>query len=291
MPAKPPHFSPKQVAMGLEVSESSIKRWCDRGEIPTIRTSGGHRRITLDGLYEFLQATDRSLKHPDLLGLPQLPRARKRLIPGGDQPFMQRFRDALAAGDESTCRQIIQNQLENGWKRFEAAEDLISDAMRGLGAAWDCSDIDIYQERVGCKICTRLINELRSELPIVETDAPVAVGGATSGDRYDLATALVELTLRESGWNATNLGCDLPLDSILQAAHDHQASLVWLSVSVIDDESSFVSQQNTFANSLPDDVSLIIGGRALNDDIRPKLLYTAHCDSLRHLVGFAEAIR
>ena len=43
----------RQVAEALSVSESSVKRWCDQGAIPTIRTVGGHRRIPLDGLLRF----------------------------------------------------------------------------------------------------------------------------------------------------------------------------------------------------------------------------------------------
>ena len=33
--------SPKQVAHAMGVSESSLKRWCDQGLIPTVRTAAG----------------------------------------------------------------------------------------------------------------------------------------------------------------------------------------------------------------------------------------------------------
>ncbi|REJ93532.1 MAG: helix-turn-helix domain-containing protein [Planctomycetota bacterium] len=46
-------LTPKQVARAISVSESSIKRWCDRGAIATQYTPGGHRRIPLSGLLEF----------------------------------------------------------------------------------------------------------------------------------------------------------------------------------------------------------------------------------------------
>ena len=41
---------------------------------------------------------------------------------------------------------------------------MITDAMHGIGDAWDCNDVDVYQERRACEICLRLIYELRSEL-------------------------------------------------------------------------------------------------------------------------------
>ncbi len=67
--------------------------------------------------------------------------------------------------------------------------------------------------------------------------------------------------------------------------------MVWLSVTAVDDPVRFVREQNKLADSLGDRVSLIVGGRALDDQLRPKLRYTAHCDSLRHLIELAEILK
>lgn len=61
--------SPRDLARAAGVSESSVKRWCDQGLIPVIKTAGGHRRLSLDAAIEFL-----SQSHPEarleFLGLP-----------------------------------------------------------------------------------------------------------------------------------------------------------------------------------------------------------------------------
>jgi excisionase family DNA binding protein len=295
VPGPPLQFSPKQVATSLSVSESSVKRWCDQGAIPTIRTVGGHRRITLKGLREFLQASNRTVVDPRALGIDESDLAvagqapvRRQPIPGeGQEPTQQEFRAALAEGDEDRCMEMLQQRLALGWSRAEAAEDLITDAMRGIGVAWDCGEVEVYQERRSCTICARLIHNLRESLPEVGERAPVAIGAAPESDPYQLPTALVELALRERRWNAINLGNDLPLDSLIQAVRDYRPKIVWLSVTSIDDPSRFVREQNKLADALGDEVPLIVGGRALDDGLRPKLRYTAHCDGLRHLVELA----
>ncbi|MEM6366523.1 MAG: helix-turn-helix domain-containing protein [Planctomycetota bacterium] len=295
MAKSPNQFSPKQVAKSLQVSESSVKRWCDQGVIPTIRTVGGHRRITLSGLRKFLSETDRTLVDPQSLQIDAIEleaagsaKPRRTAIPGeGSEPAQQEFRAALAEGDEDRCMEIINARIKLGWNRAEVAEDLIADAMRGLGEAWDCGDLEVYQERRSCNICTRVIYNLRESLPPMAEDAPVAIGAAPESDPYQLPSALVELALRECGWNAINLGNDLPLSSLIQAAKDYQPRLVWLSVTSVDDPSRFVREQNKLADTLGDEVSMIVGGRALDDKFRPKLRYTAHCDSLRHLIELA----
>jgi excisionase family DNA binding protein len=287
MAARQPQFSTKQIARALGASESSVKRWCDSGVIPTIKTVGGHRRITLDALQQFLRSTNRSLHEPHILGLPTLETSTKTQIPGNAALDSQNFRQALAAGDEASCRSILHRRIENNSLRSEAASDLITDAMHGLGEAWECNELDIYQERRAGDICIRLINELRADPPPPRPDAPVAIGGSPSGDPFQLPTALVELALREIGWNATSLGHNLPMDSFVQAARESQPRLVWLSVSVIEDPIKFIAEQNRLAGQLGEDVALIIGGRALTDQIRPQLLYTAHCDSLRSMTALA----
>lgn len=291
MSARQPRFSPKQIAEALDVSESTVKRWCDRGTIPMIRTLGGHRRITLDGLQRFVSQTGRELRLPQALGMPPLSPLRATRVPGTDLPLQKAFREQLAGGDEEGCRQVLQRRFAEGGTRSEAAEDLITDAMRGFGQAWERHQLDPYQERRGCNICIRLINELRRDLPPLAEDAPYAFGGAPEGDPYQLPTALVELALREVGWNAVSLGCNLPLESFLQAAHDREPQLVWLSVSSIANPAAFVSQQKSLADALGEEIPFLIGGRALNDAIRPQLRYTAHCDSVSHMVELAAMLR
>lgn len=49
------HYSPKQVAERLGVSESSVKRWLDQGVVPVLRTAGGHRRVSEESVEELLR--------------------------------------------------------------------------------------------------------------------------------------------------------------------------------------------------------------------------------------------
>ena len=291
MPAQQPQFSPKQVAIALGASESSVKRWCDQGAIPTIRTVGGHRKITLEGLQHFLRSSNRGLEAPQALGLPPLQQRREDMVPGGSDPDQELFRHALAEGDEDECRRVLWKRVRGGEFRSEVAGYLITDAMHGFGQAWDCDQLDAYQERRGCDICIRLINELRGDLPPIAERAPVAIGGTPQGDPYQLPTALVELSLREAGWNAVSLGNNLPTDSFLQAIQDYRPQLVWLSVSAISNLQTFIAEQLRLADHINDDVSLLVGGRALNAELRTQLRYTAHCDGLQNLVDLALMIR
>src|SRR5689334_6323492 len=99
------HISPQQLARAAGVSESSIKRWCDQGEIPSIKTAGGHRRFALADAADFLRKTNR-LAFPELLGLP----VRKKQQ--GD--FKLELQQSVIEGNERACRQIVIDQYMAG---------------------------------------------------------------------------------------------------------------------------------------------------------------------------------
>jgi MerR family transcriptional regulator, light-induced transcriptional regulator len=291
------HFSPKQAAQALGVSESSVKRWCDLGAVPVLRTAGGHRRIPRKSLEELLaQGGD--------LGnlLKSLPDTGAEASGGPDEvvpakseavslsetleQYRDEFHDALRIGLESRCRQILHAVIESGLSRTAAADFLVTHAMHRFGHLWEHGELAIYQERRACGICLGLIHELRRSISIAD-GSPIAIGGAPRGDIYQLPSQLIELALCEAGWNATSLGCNLPIHSLVDAVSEYRPRLLWVSLSAVEAEESFVEQFNELAGALGPETALIIGGRAASDSLRPRLRYTAHCDNLTNLIELA----
>ncbi|MEM6782550.1 MAG: PAS domain-containing protein [Bacteroidota bacterium] len=62
-------FSPRQVAEGLGVGESTLKRWIDAGRLHAHRTAGGHRRVSLAEVLRFVRQGEAELLHPEVFGL------------------------------------------------------------------------------------------------------------------------------------------------------------------------------------------------------------------------------
>lgn len=284
------HLTTRQVAEALSVSESSVKRWCDSGDIPTVRTVGGHRRIPLAGFMEFLEETKRQVVSP-LLPTNRLREVGTRVDPVsqvGDPKAL--FLQALKDGDENRCRKVLTTAYASRESIAWLADEFIMATFQTIGQQWDCGDLEIYQERRGCEICSRLLHELRRLIPEVPQNGPLAIGGAPEGDQYTLPTQIVELVLRENGWRTMNLGSNLPLPTIAAAVQQHQPRMLWLSVSHLEDQEAFVSGYAKLAEVLPKETVVVIGGRALTDDLRPHLKYHGHCDNMQQLALFAAAM-
>ncbi len=280
-------LTPKQVARAIGVSESSLKRWCDRGLIPTVRTAGGHRRLPIQGVIQFLRQTQRPLLRPEMLGLPTSAGQSERVLARA----RQRLGSALVAGDDSICRTLLFDLYLSGQRLSVICDEVLATVFHELGDLWECGKVEIFEERRGCEICERALFELRFMLPPPrDPQAPRAIGAAIDGDPYRLPTRMVELVLRECGWNATSLGSSLPFATLRRAIDKTRPQLFWLSASSIADEQQFLQQYQKFYAEIGQQVPVVVGGRALTEPVRRQMKYAAYCDNLQHLEAFIATI-
>ena len=280
-------LTPKQLAQATGVSESSIKRWCDSGEIATIRTPGGHRRIPLSGAIEFLRDSEHELLAPEALGLPV--GMRRSALPLNEAA--EQFRNAVEANQEERARQILFELYLQQTPLATIGDRIIAPAFQRIGHRWEEGTLEVFQERRALEITRNLLHEIRlAQRAPVSTD-PLAMGGTLSGDNYALAAILVELVLRESGWRAVFLGSNLPAESMATAVREEQPKLYWVSVSHIENETQFLADYGQLSKVSGERTALVVGGRGLHAQLRQKMRFSAHCETLGHLETFAKTLK
>jgi excisionase family DNA binding protein len=279
--------SPRQVAQAVGVSESSLKRWCDRGLIPTVRTAGGHRRLPVSGVVQFLRSGGARLVRPELLGLPTNTGRGPRTL----EKAAGLLQAALVEGDRERVRRIVFDLYLAEHRISTICDEVIAPAVNALGDLWQHGQIEVYCEARGTLTALRCLESLRLILPPPLESAPVAVGGTPEGDPYQLATSMAEIVLIESGWNATCLGSSLPLATLQSAMRRLGPRMIWLSVSHIPALDCFLGEYERFYRAASDaGVAICVGGRALTEGVREDMSYSACLDEVQQLATFAEAL-
>jgi MerR family transcriptional regulator, light-induced transcriptional regulator len=280
-------MTPKQVALALGVSEASLKRWCDKGVIPAIRTAGGHRRLPINGIMQFIRDTGQRLVRPEVLGLPPSTGQTKE----AQDRARELFRAALEAGDEEQCRRLIMNLFLEGRKVHGICDHVVAPAFEEIGERWRYGEVDIYQERRGVEIVSRLLHELRLILPPPPEGAPTAIGATLENDPYCLPTSMAEVTLIEAGWTARSYGARHPATTLVSAISEVRPRLFWLSASVIEDVPEFIEECRwIYETAIDCGSAFVIGGRALLPEIRQRIQCSSFCDTLGHLWSLAMAL-
>ncbi len=280
--------TPRQVAQAIDMSESSLKRWCDQGLIPTVRTAGGHRRLPVNGVLTFLRNSGYQLIHPELLGLPPS-------TTGGKNRKLQIERDRLAqalqAGDEPVCTEVVMNLYLAGISMSTIADDVFTPIFTAIRQQHATDPATCYHERRSCEICHRVLYEVRRAMPELSPTAPVAIGGTLEGDYYTLGSSLAELVLRELGWRSCSLGSSLPFLSLRQAVCDMRPKLVWMNVAEIPSVEAFRSGFHSLKQTaLENGITIVCGGKGITSEVEDCLEGVHRLKSFRELENVAKPI-
>ncbi len=218
-----PYISTLEAAKALGVSVSTVKRWVDSEILPAHRTAGGHRKLMRSEVLALARQGD--LPREDLARL---------VVPiksaGVDlRTVSATLHRSLLEGDIASTRAVVQRSYEAGIALETLADEVIAPVMSKVGHSWETSQIDVWHEHRGTQLCTAALFELQADLERrAESNRPLAIGGAPSGDFYVLPSLLAQLVLIDAGWEAINLGPNTPLESLTKAIRALRPKLVWL---------------------------------------------------------------
>jgi MerR family transcriptional regulator, light-induced transcriptional regulator len=179
----------------------------------------------------------------------------------------------------------------SGQSACDICDRVIAAAFHEIGDRWECGEASVYQERRGCEIALKTLHDLRLAIRTPSADAPVALGATLEHDPYRLPTTMIEIVLREAGWHASSYGTQLPAATLGEAVRESRPQLLWVSVSSIDAVPQFLEEYARLYETAAElGTAVAVGGRALKDEIRQQMSYSAYCDTLRHLVTFVATL-
>lgn len=281
-------FTPKQVADSLGVSESSIKRWVDRGTLLATRTAGGHRKLSLSSVVQFARKQGYVIARPDVLGLAaehskcplQLEEARTQLL------------DCVLRGDEATCRALVEPFYLHGHDFVDLADELVAPVFHRVGEMWQSGEVSIAQERRGCEVVIATLHHLRRLLPPLNDMSPTALAATPSGDHAELPIRLAELVLREKGWDAIVLGISLPLNEIRRSVEIRRPELSLLSATHLEDPDEFVARFNEqLLEPTAPITKWVVGGQAFPCEIKSHIKCDSFSHSMSDLIEFVSTMQ
>ncbi len=286
MIAADPYLKTQRVAEALGISVSTVKRWVDSGMIRAARTAGKHRLIP----YSEALRLAREQGFPEA-NLALLAEVAPTVASPAERDPVTLLEKLLREGRGPEAKTLIHSLYRGGWDAVALGDDLIRPVMERIGHGWMVGSLDVYQEHEATQIVTAALRDLVDRAGQDKGNGPLAIGANIEGDPYVLAGLLGELVLREQGWSVRNLGCNLPLRSLAQAAVHLRPRLIFISVGYLKDEDQFVREyQAFFARAAAVGASVILGGQALGPDVRSRLIYASHGERLTHLAEFARRL-
>lgn len=236
----------REAARLLDVHESTVKRWCNAGELRYSTTRGGHRRIELDELMQF--ARGMRIPAPLLVFHPYeaavhhaMAQARRRR----DFASLSALALEWALGDRPELIEALFRQLGTlpDMSLSLLFDELLGTLMRSVGDAWRAGRIGVGDEHYSTQVVIDALHHLRTTLQMthqsgVDSESPApgrrlrpmsAVIACAEGDQHELGAMCVRILLEQRGWRVYYLGANVPIEETAAFQKKQRAELVCIS--------------------------------------------------------------
>lgn len=284
-------FSPKQIGLALGVSEASIKRWVDKGIIECVKTDGGHRKIPLYALMDYIKKNNADLINPEAVNIPVSTGRIKDKMGRSFEELQEGFKDC----DEYKIQGIIYDLYTSGQAPEKIFDELLAPSLHQLGCEWEDGNVDAFQERRAIQICIRTLYGFNQFFALPDKNAPIALLGTLSGDPYTIPPLMIEVCLRAKGWKTEFLGNDLPVASYAKAIEMYKPDLIVISMSCCENEKETSKELLGLEEvALMNKCGFILGGRAVPDEavkkLKKTLLVPSISDMLKDMGGYRKSL-
>ncbi|MBD5478793.1 MAG: dihydropteroate synthase [Lachnospiraceae bacterium] len=143
----------------------------------------------------------------------------------------QKLSDAVLKGNKSGIVQITKDALAEGAEAKELLDTVLLPAINTVGDYFDSGKYFLPQLIAGAE-AMKLSIEVLEPLMLKQStdeDLPVVIIATVEGDIHDIGKNLVALMLKNYGFKVVDLGKDVPKEKIIEAAKEHNASIIALS--------------------------------------------------------------
>jgi MerR family transcriptional regulator, light-induced transcriptional regulator len=227
------HLTTREAAALVGVHDSSIKRWCDSGNLACSLTTGGHRRINLDELLDFAgtrgmacSLLDFGEAAPDVWWALTQARDAADFEPLGSLAFRW-----LDAAEDHLPGRLLSFLVEQEVPLESIFDHLVAPVMQRVGVDWQDGYIEVGDEHRMVQVVVDAMEELRRTRMGERTSSTrTALIGCGEASQHDLGARMVRALLDMAGWRTIFLGARVPTTDFALQQRKHRASLVCISL-------------------------------------------------------------
>lgn len=169
--------------------------------------------------------------------------------------------EAVLKGNKDGIVDLVKTELAAGIKPGEILDDILIPAINEVGTLFDKQIYFLPQLISSANTMEQAVEYLEPLLKEGGTNEkmPTIIIATVEGDIHDIGKNLVALMLRNYGYEVIDLGKDVPADKIIEAAKEHNASIIVLSALMT---TTMMRMKDTIALKEKEklDVKVMIGG-------------------------------
>jgi excisionase family DNA binding protein len=224
----------RQLARLWLVSEATVKRWADTGQLKSARTAGGHRRFPLSEVLRFQAERGLGTGVGGVVvgaarGLAQAPDSARTAAAFDAEVTAGLFFEAVARGHAGEASALLLEAHMHGTAVEVIFDEVVAPALRRVGDAWHADVMSVADEHLATSTAARAVETLAGSTRRAGAHVGEAVCCAAEGEMHAVAVLCLQAALEAAGWEARNLGGHTPFFALAEYVARHRPSLVCVS--------------------------------------------------------------
>jgi len=294
------NLTSSEAARILGASEASIKRWADRGLLPSQRTAGGHRRFRPEDVASFRHENIRESAHEataNCLALPLPEHVRTAATPSlqideSDEVTTDALFDALTGEQPAEVSALLFKSYLHGATLTFIFDELLAPAMRKIGDLWRQGTLTVAEEHLATRAAISAVQTLSRVMERREAGHSLAVCCSVEDDFHELPIHCAELLLKTEGWEVVNLGASTPFYALSETVSRLNPRLLCVAATMLNHLDRAVREYRELrAATERAGTSIVLGGAGFaHNDLRHRFPAELHAGSFRQLLDFAASL-
>ncbi len=191
-------------------------------------------------------------------------------------PLDDRLARYIVDGTRDGLVSDLETKLAEGAAPLEIINGPLMDGMAEVGRLFNANQLIVAEVLQSAESMKVAVSFLEGHMPAEETSARGTVVLATvKGDVHDIGKNLVEIILRNNGFNVINLGIKVTPEALVAACREHHPDAVGLSGLLVKSAQQMVATAKDL-EAAGIDVPVLVGGAALSDRFTRSRIAPAH---------------
>lgn len=287
-------LSTADVARLFDVTETTVKRWADEGELKCQKTPGGHRKFQIRNVVEF---ADRNNFEPlatlALPGTDQMAGAIQLAVLERDYAkLVEAFVDRALSPDRHDLALFLVYLYEHKIAPWEIYDLIVRPGMQLIGEKWMKGEIDIAQEHRASHETLESLSRLQTEVYVKPPAGKSVLCACLDSEMHEIGLRTAYYVFEAEGWHTVYLGSLTPFRSLLRSVSETRPDVVCLSATGPDNYQELEAKLRQLRNTVDAyGGKVILGGRLATNLPFDRALVDATLSSVRELVDFIGGVK
>ena len=270
----------RQLSRVWLVSEATIKRWADTGQLKSSRTVGGHRRFPLAEVMRF--QTERGLGAAAGVA----PAAAATTFDA--EQATEHFFEAVKRGHAGEATALLLEAHMLGAELDLIFDAVVAPPLHRVGHLWYGEEMSVAEEHLATSTATRAVESLAASTRRAGAKAGAAVCCAAEEEMHTLPVLCAQAVLEGAGWDVRNLGGHTPFFALAEYVEKQRPALVCVSATLqreLEHNARDYAQLSAAARACG--AGIVLGGEGFRDAaVRARFPADLHAESFKDLSEF-----